>query len=1016
MIIFVMPGNLALQIRHGLLAGLLALTQVTFAAGDDWFARPWQTDDGLLDSDVHALAQTPDGYMWVATETGLSRFDGVRFQTVWPATDSALPENNVDRLLVDSHDRFWMALHRGNVISVDHDTTRNYSDKEGLPKTNPTALVEDREGAIWIAFNNGIATRISHGEVTNFNIAGDLPPNNNYCRLTRDDAGRIWIAKDKYIGIFENGKFLPRATLERRVTRISTARGGGIWIFAGAELLRCREDGKLEKRAELPEGAGPTIVLEDRSGVLWIGTAAHGLYRYEGTELTAIQTSQRNISCLMEDREGNLWVGTYGGGLVRLRRRTVQVMSTASGAPFESLRSVCRDAGGNLWVVTWNREMWRQDANGWNRVIATTNSQSGGNFSCVTADPSGPVWIGSRSSGLYRFQNGTFAHWTIQEGLVNNQIESLIVSSHGDLWLTTDSASGGSGLQRFRDNQWHTFSLPLDPGALRALAEDKSGNIWIGSADGQLLRVNGDKLSDETPRTKSPPVSIRCLATTEDGSVWIGYAGFGVGRLKDVRLSSITTAQGMSDDYISQIIDDRRGWLWFGGSRGIFKVRQRELNDVADGRSGRVRSIVYERGEGMPGLQAAYETSPASLRDSEGCLWLASRAGLVAVHAERIRDNREPPPVRIDEVTSNGRPIALYNPLASFQPLLPGVADLRNSRARLIVPAKHGKLEFNFAALSFTAPENVQFKYRLDNVDEDWVEAGTQRSVPYPQLAAGDYQFHVIACNNSGVWNDAGATLNVTVLPFFWQRWWFRAAVLAGFTLSLIAVVRYVSVRRLQRQLRLMEQQAAVERERMRIARDIHDDLGDRLTTVAVLSGLVLRNRDAQPRNGQHEHLERISTTARQATDALDEIVWAINPRNDVLPNLINYIGQFAVEFLRTASVRCRLDLPDHPPDRPVPAEVRHNLFLVVKEALNNVVRHSGATEVHLRIIAEEKSASVVIEDNGRGITANAADTGGDGLRNMRQRMAEIGGEFKIEGRTDTGTRITLEFPWRRGE
>lgn len=1010
-----MPGNLVRQIRRGLLVGLLALTNAT-AMSDEWFARPWQTDDGLLDNNVHAITQTPDGYIWVATETGLSRFDGVRFQTEWPLRTSIQPENNVERLLMDSRGNFWMAMHRGNVLSVSPQSSREYSEKEGLPKNSPIALFEDHGGSIWIAFNNGIMTRIDNGLTTNFNIVGDLSPTNNYSRVTRDIAGNVWVAKDKYIGIFQDGTFLPRATLERRVTRVTAARGGGIWIFAGAELLHCSADGKLEKRAELPEGAGPTAFEETRAGVLWIGTAAHGLFRYDGTELTSIPTSQRNISCVMEDSEGNLWIGTNGGGLIRLRRRTVQVFSTAAGAPFESLRSVCRDASGALWVVTWNREAWRQDTNGWIRVVASATSQSGGNFSCIAADPAGPVWIGSHSAGLYRYQNGGYTHWTTQEGLTNNQIQSLMVASNGDLWLTTDSASGTAGLQRLHGNVWHTFPLPPNPGVLRALIEDKSGNIWIGSADGQLLRVKDDQLFDETPKIKSSPVSIRCLAATDDGSLWIGYAGLGLGRLKDGKFSNITTAQGLSDDYISQIIDDQRGWFWFGGNRGIFKVRQRELNAAADGRPARVRSIIYERGEGVPGLQAAYETTPVGLCDTNGCLWLASRAGLVAVHAERIRDNPNPPLVRVDQVTANGHPIAQYDPLAALQTPAEGVADLRNPNTRLTISPKHGKLEIDYAALSFTAPENVQFKYRLDNVDDDWVEAGAQRSASYPQLAAGDYQFHVIACNNSGVWNDEGATLSVTILPFFWQRWWFRAAVVAAFTLSLIAIVRYVSVRRLQKQLRLMEQQAAVERERMRIARDIHDDLGDRLTTVAVLSGLVLRNHESQPRetNGQHEHLERISTTARQATDALDEIVWAINPRNDVLPNLINYIGQFAAEFLRTSGVRCRLDLPDHPPDQPVPAEARHNLFLVVKEALNNVVRHSGATEVRLQIIAGEKSATVIIEDNGKGFAETTTLSGADGLRNMRQRITEIGGQFTIEGRPGQGTRIHVEFPWRR--
>jgi len=451
--------------------------------------------------------------------------------------------------------------------------------------------------------------------------------------------------------------------------------------------------------------------------------------------------------------------------------------------------------------------------------------------------------------------------------------------------------------------------------------------------------------------------------------------------LKDGKFSSITTAQGLSDDYISQIIDDQRGWFWFGGNRGIFKVRQRELNDAADGRPARVRSIVYERGEGVPGLQAAYETSPVGFRDTNGCLWLASRAGLVAVHAERIRDNPNPPPVRIDQVTANGRPIAQYNPLSALQPPADEVADLRNPNARLTVAAKHGKLEFNYAALSSRRPR----MFNSNTVSTTWTTIGWKpaasaaRRIPnWPPATINSTSSPAIipACGTTRARRSASRCSHS-----FGSDGGSAWPSSQRLPLSLIAVVRYVSVRRLQKQLRLMEQQAAVERERMRIARDIHDDLGDRLTTVAVLSGLVLRNHESQPRevNGQHEHLERISATARQATDALDEIVWAINPRNDVLPNLINYIGQFAVEFLRTAGVRCRLDLPDHPPDQPVPADARHNLFLVVKEALNNVVRHSGATEVRLQIIAGEKSATVIIEDNGKGFAETTTLSEADG-------------------------------------
>jgi signal transduction histidine kinase len=318
-------------------------------------------------------------------------------------------------------------------------------------------------------------------------------------------------------------------------------------------------------------------------------------------------------------------------------------------------------------------------------------------------------------------------------------------------------------------------------------------------------------------------------------------------------------------------------------------------------------------------------------------------------------------------------------------------------------------LEFDFTAFHFSAPENIHFRYQLTGFDTNWIDA-MGRDATYSRLTAGEYQFRVEASVGDGPWSNAPATLDFIVIPFFWQTWWFRIGVVLLFTLSLVAIVRYVSYRRLSSKLRNIEEQAAVERERGRIARDIHDDLGNRLTEIQLLTGLAQRNREI-PKNAA-AHIHEISSAARQATDALDEIVWAINPRNDTLPHLINYLGQFATDYLRTAGIHCRVDLPENPPTKPVSAEVRHNLFLAIKESLNNIVRHANATEVLMRILATDKSLSVVVEDNGRGFNGEAKSSGADGLENMRQRITEIGGQFEIESKPGAGTSISFKGRW----
>jgi signal transduction histidine kinase len=603
-------------------------------------------------------------------------------------------------------------------------------------------------------------------------------------------------------------------------------------------------------------------------------------------------------------------------------------------------------------------------------------------------------------------QEDQFATWVAENEFTNTYIRSLFGSASGDLWITTDMPQQ---ILRLREGFLKVFDVP-DARMVRAIAEDIHSNVWMASADGYLMRMGDGVAINETTNDLQRLLPIRSLHATPDGSVWIGYGGSGLGRLKDGKYSRITTAKGLNDDVISAIASDKKGGLWLMGAHGLFRVPLDQMNDIAEGRADHVRSIPYGRAEGVPNLQAYFDSCPDTSLGRDGRLRLAMRTGLAVIHTENLPDNTAPPPVRVDRFVVDGKTLALYNsgfPLRKQE--TNGALELNGNTTGLLLAPDHKKVEIHFTGLSFSAPENMEFRYKLEHFDDGWNKGGDDRIANYSRLPAGDYTFRVIACNNSGVWNETGATVAFTVAPFVWQTWSFRIVSLVAFTLCVIAIVRYVSFRRLQRRLEIIEKEAAVERERIRIARDIHDDLGDRLTTMSMLSGLVLKGGG----NGtEPKHLEQISATARQATDALDEIVWAINPTNDVLPNVVGYIAQFAVEFLRTANISCHVDVPDHPPVKPVRAEVRHNVFLAVKEALTNVARHSGATEVQLRIIVAEKSGTIVTEDNGKGFADAPTASGADGLRNMKHRMIEIGGQCSIESRPGNGTRVTFEFPW----
>lgn len=998
--------------RAGLLAVSVSLSASTSAGSTTnslWFVRPWQSDENLPNNTVHALAQTPDGYLWLGTPSGLARFDGIRFEDFSPTNFVAPPNRGVIAMLLGHKGFLWLGMDRGGIVSLEGNASRAYTAL--LPSSIPNDMAEDAEGTLWVSYRGGAVYRIKDGQVSTCAAEAGLPESSDNCALCCDSQGRLWFAKAGQCGIFRDGAFRMLQRYNGQPARLTSAQAGGVWLCAGRRLFQADDAGQFKDCGEFkPEHGNTTVsaLLEDHEGAVWIGTSYSGLFRYDESGFESVQTSHQEILGLAEDSEGSLWVGTQGGGLDRLRRRAIALEDVESGLPFASVQSICEDAAGNVWVAAQNGALARRIGGRWTTLSADEHWSA--NATCVAADKSGAVWIGTQHHGLFCWRGERFVTWGDLGELAGRTLHTLLVSREGDLWLGTENPNS---IQRLRQGQITSFEVPQDSRIIRAMAEDATGSIWAGTSKGVLYRIADGRLSEVKLRPSPEIASIRCLASTPDGALWIGYAGWGLGRLKDGHYTEIHSEKGLFDDYISHIECDGHGWLWFGANRGIFKVRLQELEAVAENRLSRVRSIHYGRSEGLPSMQSTFGDSPDSLRSRDGRIWLPMRTALVVVDPEKLGDSSHAPPVLLERVTVDDRPAAWYGgvlPLANR--FAQEVVDLDSHDATLRLGPAYRRLEFEFTAPTFAAPENIQFRYRLEGTryDENWVDAGTHRTAPYPRLTPGKYTFKVAACGSDGEWIESAKSLRLVVAPFFYQTWWFRTGVVALFTLAVAAVVRYVSFRRLHRQLRLLEAQASLHKERARIAKDIHDDLGANLTQIALL-GELARQDQGEPDKAA-ARMEKISGTARQAIKALDEIVWAVNPRNDTLAHLIDYAGQFAFDHLRLAGIRCRLDFPEQAPARELSTEVRHNLFLAVKEALNNVVRHAHATEVWFRAKVAGQGLELRIEDNGCGFGQAPEDALADGLRNMRQRMADIGGECRIQSRPGAGTVVVFLLPW----
>jgi signal transduction histidine kinase len=452
-------------------------------------------------------------------------------------------------------------------------------------------------------------------------------------------------------------------------------------------------------------------------------------------------------------------------------------------------------------------------------------------------------------------------------------------------------------------------------------------------------------------------------------------------------------------DSISQVLYDMRGRLWLGSPVGVISVRT-ELLDLP---KGNLACRVYGCDDGLPTVGCATASQPTAWRGHDGRLWFATASGVTSVQPSDSETKKRPPLVVLEDLLVDGQPAdsaALAHGAGHPQPIRLG-------------PGRH-HLEFRYAGLSFAAPERTRFRYILQGLDEAWVENRTERSATYNSVPAGNYRFRLMACNSDGVWSEAEAGLALVIPPHLWETPWFRFAALAATLLAVAGSVFWALQLQHRRELRALEQQRALERERTRIARDIHDDLGASLTRITMLSQSALdKTQSILPPNSE---VNRIYSTARAMTNAMDEIVWAINPRHDSLESVAAYFAEFVEEFLSPAGLKFRLEIPLMLPQWPVSAEVRHNLFLAFKEALNNALKHSKATEVVVALEVREKGFTLSVEDNGCGFetavlagNGHARAGGGNGLINMRRRLEELGGRCAIDSVPDRGTRIRFE-------
>ncbi|HWF18493.1 MAG TPA: two-component regulator propeller domain-containing protein, partial [Verrucomicrobiae bacterium] len=603
------------------------------------------------------------------------------------------------------------------------------------------------------------------------------------------------------------------------------------------------------------------------------------------------------------------------------------------------------------------------------------------------------LWAGT-SGGLFRLEDGRFQRAPGSLRLQTNWISAIFEDREGCLWLGTKF-----GLFSLRNGEIAAYAPAAD---IRCIAEDEAGTLWFGTMGSGLLRLPPDRSGTLGRAENFPAIDARALLCDRSGTLWVGGWGSGLFRRDHDTFANYTSVDGLPSDRIAYISSDNSGGLWLLSNNGIIGIAPETLQKYVRGQSLPLLWLHYSSTEGLANRLCSSWGQPVATRASDGCLWFPDMDQICVFDPAKTLSEFIAPNVLVESVLADGKNM----------PFTPDESLRCASGTR--------RFEFHYSVIDLLGSQALRFQYKLEGMDRGWVNAGNQRTAYYSQLPPGNYRFRVMVGARDGQWHEAAAALGLQVIPRFWERRWIQILAATLLALGIAGFFVLKDRRELQRRWEWTEMQNAVEKERMRIARDIHDDLGSSLTHIAQLSELAQADL-AQPKQAK-PHIDEIFTTARRVARSVDEIVWAIDPKNDSLELSLAYIFKTAQDYLRAGGIKCRLDLPETLPEYSFSSSVRHHLYLAVREALHNLVKHASATEVQLRLNVNVEMGwlMVIIADNGRGFVIPAETSvgeahpgagGGHGLGNMIHRLKTVGGRCELESHPGKGTIIRLVLP-----
>jgi ligand-binding sensor domain-containing protein/signal transduction histidine kinase len=983
--------------------------------------------DGLAENSVYAIVQDRRGFLWVATQDGLSRYDGVGFRTFRndARQPTSLGSNFVLSLCQDQAGNLWAAGGALSCYNPRTSTFRTYratpTDSSGLADNFVLAVMSDRQGRVWAGTESGLhrfnATTKRFTKFRHVSAPGTSIRRDAVRAIEQDRAGVVWVGTGEgRVSRLDtsSGHLVADARLQPAgvVTTLCADQAGGVWVGTDTGMLRYLPAGNGAVRHFLPAAkqqyALPTgsikKVFEDRNGTIWIGTT-EGLCRYEPATGTFSRWQhqphnprslpENTVQALYQDHSGMLWVGTEAGlSCATLKPTAFKALDTGVIGP---VWAVASDAAGRVWVgteehglvcydpATGRRQQFRHDPH-------DPGSLAQNYIRALCFDKRGRLWIGTQNQGLDYLEPGAsrFGHYRHNPAqphtLADDMIQSVYQDPQGKLWI----GHNGGGLSHY-DPITKRFTAfhhdPNNPRSLpnnyvRATFQDRQGRFWVATGGGGLSRYDA-KTGFTTFRADGRDLrslssnSVRCILQDRQGTLWIGTEGGGFSRLDDPQQGRFTTfreAQGLPNDVVYGMLEDEQGQLWLSTNKGLarFSPRTQQFH-------------TFDARDGM--LQDEFNAA-ACHRSAAGQLYFGGVNGVVVFHPSTVQTNPMPPPVVLTAFRKFNQTVELPD------------TSITERRVLYLTP-QDNFFSLEFAALNFQLPEKNRYVYRLENFDETWIPAGTRREATYTNLDPGTYTFRVRATNNDGIWSPRGVALHLVVAPPWYRTWWFQVG------LSWVAFGLLFMAYRMR-----VAQLLALERVRHGIARDLHDDMGSTLSSISILSQIA-RNHQQQHRPEQAAALlDQIGDSSRRMLDAMDDIVWAINPAHDALEDVTARMRRFASEVLEARGIEFTFRVAPSVHGLRLGMQARREFFLLFKEAVNNLAKYAQCQHATILLAYEHSHLHLTVQDDGIGFDPiGPARGGGNGLANMRSRAAVLAGQLTINTALGQGTTLHLKVP-----